>query len=144
MIGEPDQIMIPVPAVWYTLRLPIPPTANQYYRHVGGRVLISRDGRLYREALKDLVTAKRASERHLPAGAGTVPQQPLTGRVAIVLDIFPSNLRRWDLDNRWKGLLDALTKAKVWKDDSQVDLQLGVRRKPDARNERCEIHLWEL
>jgi Holliday junction resolvase RusA-like endonuclease len=144
MTGEPDQITIPVPAVWYTLQIPMPPTANQYYRHVGGRVLISAEGRHYRKVIAGLVAYRRASERRLPAGAGTVPAEPLAGRVAIVLDIFPSNLRRWDVDNRWKGLLDALTKAKVWNDDSQVDLQLGIRRKPDPRNERAEIHLWEL
>ena len=29
--------------------LPWPPSVNHYYRHVGPRVLISRDGRKYRE-----------------------------------------------------------------------------------------------
>jgi crossover junction endodeoxyribonuclease RusA len=31
-----------------TIKLPWPPSDNHYYRHVGPKVLISRDGRAYR------------------------------------------------------------------------------------------------
>ena len=39
--------------------LPWPPSVNHYYRHVGPRVLISRDGRKYR----DNVVARLRNDR---------------------------------------------------------------------------------
>nr|DAH86622.1 MAG TPA: endodeoxyribonuclease RUS [Caudoviricetes sp.] len=36
--------------------LPWPPSVNHYYRHVGPRVLISRDGRKYREIVAGIVS----------------------------------------------------------------------------------------
>jgi crossover junction endodeoxyribonuclease RusA len=41
--------------------------------------------------------------------------------------LFPPNKRVMDLDNRMKGLLDALTEAGFWEDDSLVD-QLHIYR----------------
>jgi crossover junction endodeoxyribonuclease RusA len=38
----------------------------------------------------------------------------------VTLTAFPPDKRRRDLDNLPKVVLDSLTKAGVWKDDSQI------------------------
>lgn len=94
------------------LVLPYPPSANRYYRSMmrgplAGRVLISEDGRKYRKAVQDAVLVQKHGEA-------------LQGPLALYLAICPPDHRRRDLDNTLKPLLDALTHACVWADDSQV------------------------
>lgn len=95
------------------LTLPWPPSMNTYWRHVtkgalAGRTLISQDGRDYRAAV-----------------AGAVLQQgrPRIGdaRCAIDIEVRMPDRRRRDLDNLPKAILDSLTHAGLWCDDSQVD-----------------------
>jgi len=47
--------------------------------------------------------------------------RPLRGRIAIRVQFFAHSRGRWDIDNRFKVLFDAMTEAGVWSDDSQVD-----------------------
>ena len=89
-----------------TLALPWPPSVNHYYRHVGPRVLISKDGRRYREAVA--AVARRAGN---PTFA-----EP----VEVALDLYPPDNRRRDVDNSLKSTLDALTCARVFEDDSLI------------------------
>ena len=42
--------------------LPWPPSVNHYYRHVGHRVLISRDGRHYRENVAGKLAAENVAK----------------------------------------------------------------------------------
>lgn len=76
-----------------TLHLPEPPSANRYWRHVGARVLLSREARAYRDAVANAALLARV--RPLPAG---VP-------CAVTLRWFRAR-RAGDLDNRLKQLLD--------------------------------------
>lgn len=101
------------------LTLPWPPTANTYWRHptkgkLAGRHLLSEAGRSYRDAVK-------------LALVGLLPATPITGRIAVDILAFAPDKRRRDLDNLHKGLLDSLTHAGVWEDDSQID-DLRIRR----------------
>jgi crossover junction endodeoxyribonuclease RusA len=100
------------------IKLPYPPTVNTYWRHVvidgRARVLISEAGRRYRAAVLDRLSRLGSPK----AGAG-----PL----GVILVAHPPDRRARDLDNLPKGLLDALTHAGLWDDDSQIDLLL-VRR----------------
>lgn len=93
------------------LRLPYPPSVNTYWRHVvmGKRatVLLSVKGRQYREAVQACV---------MQAGC---PQ--VTGRLAVTLEMYMPTRRECDLDNLPKGILDGLTHAAVWSDDSTID-----------------------
>ncbi|NBW20709.1 MAG: RusA family crossover junction endodeoxyribonuclease [Caulobacteraceae bacterium] len=43
------------------------------------------------------------------------------GSVRVVIEAFPPDRRKRDLDNILKSLLDALTHAGVWEDDSQIE-----------------------
>lgn len=94
-------------AVRHVFELPYPPSVNHYWRRVGRRMLISREGRQYRERVFALLAARGA--------------KPLTGRLEVVVQVFTPDRRRRDLDNAMKGLLDSLEHAGVYGDDSQID-----------------------
>ena len=79
--------------------LPWPPSVNHYYRHVGPRVLISRDGRDYREK----VVAKLAAMKLKTFG----------GAVELHAEFYPPDKRRRDLDNLLKCALDTLQIARI-------------------------------
>jgi len=115
-----------------TFELPYPPSHNRYYRRVGQRTLISREGRAYRKA----VVAQLAT-----AGCGQEP--PNDGRIALAMDAFPPDRRRRDLDNIQKPLLDALEHAGVYLDDSQIDLLL-TRRRPSEPGGKVLVRLSPL
>lgn len=115
-----------------SLELPYPPSVNTYWRHVvigrAARTLISRRGREYRTAVQRAVLAQR-SPRAL-------------GRLAVRIDVYPPDLRQRDLDNIPKAVLDALTHAGVWRDDSQIDLLQVVRREA-VRGGRVLVRVTE-
>ncbi len=100
------------------ITIPYPPTANTYYRHVGYRTLISREGRAFRQKVCAL----------LAGGGPPIRKPPAGGRIALCMDAFPPDRRRRDLDNLQKPSIDALQHAGVYEDDSQIDL-LATRRR---------------
>ncbi|MBM4020096.1 MAG: RusA family crossover junction endodeoxyribonuclease [Planctomycetes bacterium] len=110
------------------VRLPLPPTLNTYYRHVGPRVLISREGRRFRETVAGVLAAHGV--------------RPMAGRLALAVLVRPPDRRRRDLDNVQKALLDALEKGGAYGDDSQIDLLL-TRRGPPAAGGQTEVRLDE-
>jgi crossover junction endodeoxyribonuclease RusA len=103
------------------LVLPWPPSVNHYYRRVGPRTLISREGREYRRAVCGLLA---------PGGGSGIRKPPSGGRIALAMDAFPPDRRRRDLDNLLKGTQDALEHAGVYEDDSLIDLLAVARREP--------------
>ena len=86
--------------------LNFPPSVNRYYRNVGPRVLISREGRKYR-----MMTVSRL---------GGV--RPLDGELALTVHLHPPDRRRRDADNCLKCLQDSLVHAGAMRDDSQVKI----------------------
>ena len=113
-----------------TLTLPYPPSVNHYWRRVGPRTLISREGRTFRKNVCALL------------GGGGPRKPPSGGRIALAMDAFPPDRRRRDLDNIQKPVLDALERAGVYEDDSQIDL-LVTRRRERAKPGRLEVRLDE-
>ncbi|MBI1900547.1 MAG: RusA family crossover junction endodeoxyribonuclease, partial [Planctomycetia bacterium] len=65
--------------------LPYPPSINHYWRRVGERTLISREGRRFRERVLAILAA---------AGA-----QPMLGRLSVEVTVFPPDDQRRDVDN---------------------------------------------
>jgi len=112
------------------LNLPYPPSINHYWRHVGPRTLISREGRTFRKNVCALL-------------GGSGPRKPPSGgRIALAMDAFPPDRRRRDLDNIAKPVLDALEHAGIYEDDSQIDLLL-TRRGEVVKGGRLDIRVEE-
>ncbi len=95
-----------------TYRLPFPPSVNHYYRSTSHGVLISKAGRQYR---KDVAKLPR-------------PLKPLEGRLAMLVEIYPPDRARRDVDNLGKAILDACQHAGWYHDDGQIDDLRFVRR----------------
>lgn len=109
--------------------LPFPPSANRYYRNIGYRTLLSRDGRRYRETVGVLL-------------AGRV-RQPLAIPLQAELHLYPPDRRRRDWDNFQKGVWDALQHAGIYLDDSQVRRAVIELHAPDGKA-RAECQLAPL
>ena len=111
--------------------LPYPPSINHYWRRVGPRTLISREGRRFRERVVAILAARRT--------------EPLVGHLEVDIEIHPPDNRRRDIDNVQKALLDALQHGGAYEDDSQIVRLAIVKRKPlvggktvvRIRNEAC-------
>ena len=115
------------------LTLPWPPSANHYYRRVGPRTLISREGREYRKSICGL----------LAPVTGGIHQPLFDGRVCLCIDAFPPDRRRRDIDNLQKCLIDSIEHAGVYQDDGQIDLLLTGRRAV-ALGGRVNVRVEEL
>ena len=114
------------------ITLPWPPSVNRIWRSVGGRVLLSAAGRTYRQAV-----AVAVLEQH---GAG----DPLTGRLSMVIEAYPPDRRRRDLDNLLKAILDSLEHTgSVYKNDSQID-HLSIRRMSVEKPGRVEVSIRQI
>ena len=109
--------------------LPWPPSVNHYYRHVGTRVLISRDGRKYR----DLIVSRLRSE-----GAS-----PFDCPVELSVELYPPDNRRRDIDNSLKCLLDAFTHGGLYRDDSQIQKLTVTKREPMPPDGMAYIRIKE-
>lgn len=88
------------------VELPFPPSLNHYYRRVGPRTLISREGRAYRETVVSTL-----------AELGV---KPLEGPLIVQVELFPPDRRRRDVDNAMKSMLDALEHGGAYENDSQI------------------------
>ncbi len=108
---EPTRGISPPVGKPLILCLPWPPSVNRYWRSVGGKVLISREGREYRKAVVRKVSQLK----------------PLTGPLKVTLLARPPDRRRRDMDNLMKATLDSLAHANVYEDDSQID-DLRIKR----------------
>ena len=94
------------------LTLPWPPSVNRYWRTFQGRMIISAEGRTYRKAVGDQVLIQRGAKHY-------------EGKLRVVIEAWRPDKRRRDLDNLLKAVLDSLTHAGVWVDDSNiVDLRI--------------------
>ena len=108
------------------ITLPFPPSVNRYYRSprsgpLAGRTMISEEARKYRAAVCTMVAESKT--------AG-----PLQGLLRVVVEVFVPDRRKRDLDNLHKGILDSLTHAGVWGDDSQIDDLRIYRARDEAGN----------
>jgi len=111
------------------LTIPVPPTTNHYYAVVRGRKIVSKAGR---EWTAQAVRSIR--EQH------TGPA--FTGDVRIEATWYRER-RSGDLSNRIKPTEDALQKAGVLENDSQI-AELEWKRREDKANPRLVLVIRNL
>lgn len=103
----------------FTFRLPLPPTVNHYFLE---RVVFSKKFKKY-VILK--TPGPRGVEFRTQVGqalmAQRIPLRVLTGKLMIGVMVMAEDRRRRDLDNLLKPLLDALVRAELITDDSEID-----------------------
>jgi crossover junction endodeoxyribonuclease RusA len=114
-------------------RLEWPPTVNTYwrstYKHGGGvKVLLSEKGRKYKES---------ANIELLKQGV----KRGITGRVEVLIEAYPPDYRKRDLDNILKPLLDVMEDYGVFENDEQIDVLMVRRRKKGGY---VEVHVSEI
>ena len=99
--------------------LPFPPSVNTYWRTFRGRMIISAKGREYRQHVCKLL---EGCER-------------MTGRLSLMVELFPPDRRRRDIDNSLKALLDGLGHGGAYDDDSQIKLLQVAMMEPTEGGE---------
>lgn len=107
--------------------LPLPPSANRYWRNYRGRMVVSDEAREY-----------KGQAGWLAKEAGCYP---LAGPVGIVLHVYRAR-RAGDLDNFGKCLLDSL-QGVAFENDSQI-VELHAHRHDDPADPRVEVCVWEI
>lgn len=112
------------------LNLPWPPTANHIWKRRGNAVFVTQKGHQFRSAVLAEVLSVRARKR-------------LAGAVSVRLVAYPPDLRRRDLDNLVKPTFDAITKAGVWLDDSQVE-RFSVERAGRVKGGKLVVMIEEI
>ena len=94
-----------------------PPSVNHYYVRTKNGMAIGKQGKLYRR----VAVYKLLPFRH---------HYTKDKRVAIVINVYPPDKRKRDLDNILKCCLDSLQHAAIFEDDNQIDLLTVIRREP--------------
>jgi len=111
------------------LELEFPPTVNSYYGHnTRGIKYISKRGRTFRESCAELCLQQNAYGLSIDY------------RLSVDVILYPPDRRTRDLDNYMKALLDALTLAKVWTDDSLIDC-LTIHRGSIVKGGKCAVRI---
>lgn len=102
--------------VFVIVELPYPPTVNTYWRNLKGRTVISKAGREYKSKVTVALN-----------GCATI-----LGRLSVEIEAYMPDRRVRDIDNLTKSILDSLTHAGVWGDDSQIDVlkisRMGIEK----------------
>ena len=111
------------------LELPYPPSVNSYWRANGHRRYISPEGVQFAKEV-DLVVKQG---RHKSFGDKLV---------AMSVMIHPRSKRKFYLDNTLKAILDALMKAGMYDDDSQIEY-IEIARGEQVENGKAVVHLYE-
>lgn len=90
-----------------TYTMTMPPSVNSAYRAFRGRVIMSKLARIwYANTIPKLFLQKN--------------HQTITQDIFLSIKLSPKTKARQDIDNRNKCTFDALMKAEIIKDDSQV------------------------
>ncbi|MBR2584396.1 MAG: RusA family crossover junction endodeoxyribonuclease [Thermoguttaceae bacterium] len=114
-------------AAW-RCRLPWPPSANLIWR-------TSRNVTYLSKTYKDFLRS---------AAGAILCQKPrdlfITEPIRVEIVLHPPRNFHFDIDNRVKPLLDILTRACVWKDDSLVH-ELTVRRGEIKKNGLAVVYI---
>lgn len=110
------------------VELPFPPSVNHYWRMWRGRMVISEEGRAYQKTVATLLRAKGI--------------KPMTGKLAVAIEVFPPDQRRRDLDNLLKAIGDSLQHGGAFLDDSQI-VWLLIEKAQVVPNGKVTVRITE-
>jgi len=96
---------------------------------VGTKVLISRDGRKYREMIVSRFRSEGVETFRCP--------------VELSIELYPPDRRRRDVDNSLKCLLDAFTHGGLYEDDSLIRRLVVTKREPMPPDGMAYIRIRE-
>ena len=103
----------------YEFEMPWPPTVNHYHQPArigkGARIIKGAKARQYAEMADKYLETMDLCDINL------------SERLSVKLTLHPPTLAKYDIDNRTKGVFDALSNANFWADDEQVD-RLSIRK----------------
>lgn len=105
------------------LTLPLPPSANRYWKVWRGRAVKSEEARAYETQVRLLAKTQTKC-------------RALTGPVRVCIDVYRAR-RTGDLDNFLKVCIDSL-KGIAFADDSQV-VEIRATRADDAEHPRVFV-----
>lgn len=112
----------------------LPPTVNHAYRKRGKGfgLYMTRDASAWKDGA---VYEARACYRK---------RDPIDCRVAVLVVYRVRSRGGWDIDNRLKALLDALTGAGIWCDDRQIwhlteQIEVTGKGEPETH-----VFVWEI
>lgn len=125
------------------ITLPFPVSTNAYWmpimvRAKSGRMVAmkcrSKKARQYRDAVIAAVRVR----------FGDAPFPPFAGQVRLDITLRAPDCRSRDLDNHaGKALQDALTQAKIWRDDKQVK-EISASWGPNIKRGCANIIITEI
>lgn len=101
------------------IKIPFPPTANHIWARGGKRTYLTKEYQTFLKIVSYAIT--RADEARPLYGARAY---------AVAITVYPPDRRVRDLDNLIKPVLDALTRAGLWADDSRVCLITACKGAP--------------
>lgn len=114
--------------------LPFPVSLNTYYKKFRNRLMISEDGRKFRDRVIKII--QKRTEGHRFAD---------TARLSLSVRLITPDKRKRDLDNFCgKALQDALQHSGLFKDDSQIDHCNYIRGEVSKDDPRVEVYLVDL
>ena len=111
------------------LELPYPPSVNSYWRANGHRRYISKEGVAFTNEVSLIVKTQK-------------PKTFGDRKIGINIVIHPRSKRKFDLDNTLKAILDALMKAGMYDDDSQIDI-IAIERGEACTGGKAVVHLYD-
>jgi len=112
----------------------LPPTVNHAYRRRGGYgMYMTKDAKAWKEqAIWECKTYYRK-------------QKPLEDNLAVLIIFMVKSRGKWDIDNRLKSLLDALTGAGIWVDDRQImHITAHIETHGELSEPETRIFVWTL
>ena len=112
----------------------LPPTVNHAYRKrgKGAGLYMTKDACSWKEGA---IYESRSCYRK---------QKPIEGKVAVLVVYRVKSRGRWDIDNRLKALLDAITGAQVWVDDKQIEHLTEVIEVTGKGTPETHVYVWEV
>ena len=101
--------------------------------------MLSREQRQYRATVTAELREWRLADDKEPLADMALP---LTERLAVALRFHAPTHGGYDLDNRPKALLDALTHAGLWEDDGLIDCLMLYRAAPAPGDPGVVVRIW--